>query len=121
MAVPPVLVVTFVFDPPKVIIVGPIANDTIHKLEEMLPLLSHNTGSLRRPPSTFVCDNTLVLRNWSIELIGHVTDEVSRIMIFLAVLECLEEEEGWLMRDTMAANDGFDVIHTMIFTSRRKQ
>ena len=118
MAVPPALVVTLTFDPPKVTIVGPIRQTTIAKLNATLPFLTRNVGSIRRDPPVFTTDQRRALNNWTLELKTQVTDEPSRIAFTLALLESLEEEGGWKMRDTHAGTDDFTETYTMFFTNK---
>ena len=118
MAVPPALVVTLTFDPPKIAVVGPIRQTTITKLNATLPFLTRNVGSVRRDPPVFVTDSKRALNNWTLELKSQVTDEPSRIAFMLAVLECLEDEGGWKMRDTHAITDDFTETYTMFFTNK---
>eukprot|EP00758_Cryptobia_borreli_P005062 Tbor_TRINITY_DN4719_c0_g1::TRINITY_DN4719_c0_g1_i1::g.16916::m.16916 len=93
-----ILIVNFHFNYPIIRIIGPIREQTIEKLNEILP---HRTTSLRsnrsgNPKFEFVQNPA----HWVVRLDNQFCDQVGMSSLFLAVLDALEEEGGWKLATT---------------------
>ena len=119
MAVPPVLVVNMLFDPPVVEILGPVHDATIAKLNDFLPHLTLNSTQGRRAPAKFEKVAEPV-SHWRIELRGAISNDPSRMAFMLALLDCLDEEGGWSMHDTHGSNTEFQEAHTFFFVKKSR-
>ena len=117
MAVAPVLVVSFVFDPPTISLVGQLQENTVAKLNELIPNLTSISAQGRRKPPTFEPKEEPI-KHWTVQLRNLVTDEVSRLAIMVAVLDALENEGGWSMRDTHGITHDDEEEYTMFFTKK---
>lgn len=120
MAVAPALVVTFTFNPPVVNITGPIAESSVAKLSEQLPRLTTNNVRGRRSPPKFEFSPEPA-PHWTLEMPTLVSDELSQLSIILAVLDCLEDEGGWSMRDTHANSQDYQDSFTFLFTKKTRR
>lgn len=119
MAVAPALVVSIAFEPPQISIVGPIQESTIHKLNELLPHLATNSCQGRRAPPAFV-QGALPIPHWSIELRNQLADETAKLSMMVAILDCLEDEGGWSMRDTHSLTYDYDEGYQFFFTKKSR-
>lgn len=115
----PALVVSFVFNPPRVSIVGPAQESTIAKLNILLPTLTSNSSQGRRKPETFQQFDA-PCRHWVVEYRHLLCDEVSRMSFMLAVLDTLEDEGGWGMHDTHAITHDIEDEFTFFFTRKSR-
>ena len=115
MAVPPVLIVSLEFDPPAIHFVGAVQPATLLKLNDLIPKLT-SVGNSRHAAPQFVSYTTPLPRHF-LEVRHQMTTEPTRMAMILAVLECLEDEGGWTMRDTHAslAVDSIE-CHKFFFT-----
>ena len=114
MAVAPALVVNFSFNPPVISIAGPVLESTVAKLSDQLPKLTTNSVRGRRDPPTFAHVAT-PQPHWLMELPSLFSDELSQLTMILAVLDCLEDEGGWGMRDTLASSADYIDNYTFFF------
>lgn len=117
MAVAPVLVVSVTFNPPDISIVGPIQESTVTKLNAVLPNLTSISCKGRRDPPQLEFKETPV-PHWQVELRGLLSDELSKLSILLSLLDCLEDEGGWGMRDCHALTFEDCEAHKMFFTKK---
>ena len=120
MAVAPALVVNLSFNPPVVSLSGPVAESTVAKLGEQLPRLTTNSVRGRRSPPTFQF-KTEPHPHWVLEMPTLFSDELSQMAIFVAVLDVLEDEGGWSMRDCHAVNSDYVDNHTLLFTKKTRR
>ena len=120
MAVAPALVAVFTFNPPVVSVSGPIAESTVAKLGEQLPRLTTNSVRGRKTPPTFqhVAEPH---PHWVLEMPTLVSDELSQMTMMLALLDCLEDEGGWSMRDTHAITGDYVDSYTFMFTKKTRR
>jgi hypothetical protein len=92
------LIVNFSFNPPEIVIIGGIRENTIEKLNTVLPAATTSTRSARAGAPKFVFDTN---RNfWKVTLDGQFCDQVGESALFLSVLDALEEEGGWKLVST---------------------
>lgn len=119
MAVPPALVVNFSFNPPLVSIAGPVKESTISKLSELLPQLSTNSCHGRRSPPVFV-PHDIPVRHYILDMASLMSNEPSKMAMMLAVLDCLEDEGCWTMRDCHATLYDYVEHHTFFFTMKSR-
>eukprot|EP01062_Namystynia_karyoxenos_P035223 TRINITY_DN25828_c0_g1_i1.p2 TRINITY_DN25828_c0_g1~~TRINITY_DN25828_c0_g1_i1.p2 ORF type:complete len:125 (+),score=37.27 TRINITY_DN25828_c0_g1_i1:95-469(+) len=96
----PNLVVNFYFNPPTIRIMGPIKEATIEKLNEVFPRLTSTVHAHRRGPPVF--EKMASPPHWAITLKGHFCDQLGQSMLFLGLLDALEEEGGWILKDCNA-------------------
>ncbi|CUG88896.1 Hypothetical protein, putative [Bodo saltans] len=94
----PNLVVNVTFNPPVVKLMGAtLREETIHKLEQVLPNVttthvSHN----KEAPKFQLLQNP---SHWHADLGQHYCDQLGRSLIFLALIETLEGED-WKLKGT---------------------
>jgi hypothetical protein len=120
MAVAPALVANFSFNPPVVSLSGPIAESTVAKLSEQLPRLTTNSVRGRKAPPTFRF-LTAPHPHWLLEMPSLVADDISQMTMMLAVLDCLEDEGGWSMRDCHAITADYVDNYTFMFTKKTRR
>jgi hypothetical protein len=119
MAVPPVLIVSLVFDPPVIAFFGPIQETTIKRLNGQLPFLTYNAGSRRKNQPVFEF-NAQPAPHWTLELRGQTTDVPSQMAIEIAILDALEEEGGWGLHDCHAVTMDFEESHKLFFVKKSR-
>lgn len=119
MAVAPAVIVAFVFNPPQISITGPVQDSTIAKLNLLLPTLTSNSCQGRRKPESFQLTEAPV-RQWTVEYRALVCDDIAELSVMLAVLDALEDEGGWSMRDTHAANHDVQSEYMFFFTRKSR-
>jgi hypothetical protein len=117
MAVPPGLVVNFSFNPPVISIAGPVQESTIAKLNELLPRLATNSVRGRRSPPRFTAQ-TEPAPHVLLDMGTLVADETAQMLMMLSLLDCLEDEGGWGMRDSHAAAYDYQNHYTFMFTKK---
>lgn len=117
MAVAPVLVVSFVFDPPQIAVVGQLQESTIAKLNDILPNLASINCHGRRKVEQFQVSES-PLKHWTVQFRTLVTEEPARIAIMLAVLDALDNEGGWTMRDSTGITHDDEEEYHMFFTKK---
>jgi hypothetical protein len=120
MAVAPALVVNFSFNPPVVSLSGPVLESTVAKLSEQLPRLTTNSVKGRKAPPTFR-HVTQPHPHWLLEMEALIADELSQLSIINAVLDCLEDEGGWGMHDTLAYTTDYVDHFTFFFTKKSQR
>ncbi|KAG5495024.1 hypothetical protein JKF63_02076 [Porcisia hertigi] len=96
------LIVTMSFNSPEIKIIGPVLESTIERLNEVLPVSTTSTRSIRssQPKFEYLSNPD----HWSIKLNGQFCDNegVSRLMIVL--LDALEEDGGWKLVSSQASS-----------------
>eukprot|EP00331_Platyophrya_macrostoma_P035564 CAMPEP_0176438156 /NCGR_PEP_ID=MMETSP0127-20121128/19106_1 /TAXON_ID=938130 /ORGANISM="Platyophrya macrostoma, Strain WH" /LENGTH=124 /DNA_ID=CAMNT_0017822033 /DNA_START=44 /DNA_END=418 /DNA_ORIENTATION=+ len=95
------LIVNFSFNFPEISIVGPIRENTIEKLNQVLPVSTTSTRSARAGNPKFA-KLTAPHAHWSVKLDGQYCDQVGICNLFMQVLDALEEEGGWKLASTHA-------------------
>jgi len=94
----PNLIVNASFNPPVLKLMGStLREETIHKLEQRLPVATTTSQSGQRDAPKFQ-----LLQNpthWHIDLGQHYCDQLGRSLIFMAVMEVLDSEE-WKLKGT---------------------
>eukprot|EP01063_Lacrimia_lanifica_P005782 TRINITY_DN1349_c0_g1_i1.p2 TRINITY_DN1349_c0_g1~~TRINITY_DN1349_c0_g1_i1.p2 ORF type:complete len:125 (+),score=57.02 TRINITY_DN1349_c0_g1_i1:79-453(+) len=96
----PNLIVNFFFNPPCIRIIGPIKEGTIEKLNNLFPRMTSTASGTKTAPPKFVHEITPA--HWHVKLTGQYCDQLGQSMLFLALLDALEEEGGWVLKDTNA-------------------
>lgn len=117
MAVPPALIVSMTFNPPDVSIVGPIAESTILKLNELLPQLS-SLSPLGRKVTPLFEFHEKPLPHWTLYMKHLVFDEKCQMAAMLTILDCIEHEGCWSMRNSHA--NAFSDMDTYKFFFTKK-
>lgn len=113
------MVVNFSFNPPVISIAGPIKESTIAKLNDLLPHLTSNSVRGRRAPPSFVV-NEAPTKHYILDMPTLVANEESQMAIMLAVLDCIEDEGCWTMRDCHATLYDYIEHHTLFFTMKSR-
>ncbi len=94
----PNLVVSCTFNPPVVKIMGAtLREETVHKLESKLPLVTSTAQTPGKEPPKFVFQKDPA--HWTIELGQQFCDHLGRSLVYLAIIEALEGED-WKLRAT---------------------
>lgn len=94
----PNLIVTCTFNPPQIKLMGTtLREETIHKLEQRLPMVTSTAQSPSKEPPKFVFVKEPA--HWAIDLGQQYCDHLGRSMIYLTIIECLEAED-WKLRAT---------------------
>eukprot|EP00659_Diplonema_papillatum_P004804 gene4804-7410_t len=96
----PNLIVNFLFNPPTIRIVGPIKETTVEKLNQTFPRTTSTAQGTKTAPPKFVHEATPP--HWFVKLTGQYCDQLGQSMLCLALLDALEEEGGWVLKDTNA-------------------
>eukprot|EP00759_Apiculatamorpha_spiralis_P057061 PhF_6_TR8407/c0_g1_i1/m.13135 len=100
MALKPVLIVNAQFNPPTFSIIGPIKETTLQNLQQTLPASTTTMRGVKKEPPTFVHKPSP--DHWMLRLDGQYCDQLGMSQLFLRMLECLEDEGGWVLKDTTA-------------------
>eukprot|EP01060_Flectonema_neradi_P033256 TRINITY_DN5522_c0_g1_i2.p1 TRINITY_DN5522_c0_g1~~TRINITY_DN5522_c0_g1_i2.p1 ORF type:complete len:125 (+),score=18.62 TRINITY_DN5522_c0_g1_i2:63-437(+) len=96
----PNLIVNFTFNSPTVRIVGPIKESTIEKLNSCFPRVTSTAQGTKTAPPKFIHESSPP--HWYIRLNGMFCDQLGQSMLCLCLLDALEEEGGWVLKDTNA-------------------
>lgn len=94
------LVVNFSFNSPEIRIIGPIRENTIEKLNQVLPVATTSTRSSRAGNPKF--QRVTSPPHWHVKLDGQFCDQVGVCSLFMQMLDALEEEGGWKLASTHA-------------------
>jgi hypothetical protein len=92
----PSLVVSVTFNPPVVKLLGAtLREETIKKLEGLLPKVTTTQGATGKEPPKF----TFVKEppHWHMEVSQQFCDHLGRSLVFMAIIETLEAED-WTLR-----------------------
>ena len=98
MALKPVLIVNAHFNPPTFSILGPIKETTLTHLQQTLPTSTTTSRGVKKELPTF--KHVSSPDHWTIRLDGMFCDQLGMSQLFLRLLECLEDEGGWVLKDT---------------------
>jgi hypothetical protein len=94
----PNLVVNVTFNPPVVKMMGTtLREETVHKLEQVLPQATTTSLTHQRSPPKFQLLNNPT--HWHMDLGQHYCDQLGRSIIFLCLIENLEAED-WVLKGT---------------------
>eukprot|EP01064_Diplonema_japonicum_P000317 TRINITY_DN10216_c1_g1_i1.p1 TRINITY_DN10216_c1_g1~~TRINITY_DN10216_c1_g1_i1.p1 ORF type:complete len:125 (+),score=12.69 TRINITY_DN10216_c1_g1_i1:125-499(+) len=96
----PNLIVNFMFNPPQVKIIGPIKETTVEKLNSLFPRMTSTAQGTKTAPPKFIHESSPP--HWCVRLIGQFCDQLGQSMLCLSLLDALEEEGGWVLKDTNA-------------------
>lgn len=110
----PNLVVNFIFNPPTIRIIGPIKETTVEKLSQTIPCKTNTTPSTKKSSDPkFVHESSPP--HWYIQLQGQYCDQLGQSMLYMALLDALEDEGGWMLKDcnavTMEDTDAIQQAH----------
>lgn len=94
------LIVNISINSPEIRIIGPIRENTIEKLNQVLPMATTSTRSGRagQPKFQYLSNPN----HWYVKLDGQFCDQVGVCALFLVLFDALEEEGGWKMSTTHA-------------------
>eukprot|EP00993_Chasmostoma_nieuportense_P006309 NODE_6936_length_485_cov_23.078212_g6770_i0.p2 GENE.NODE_6936_length_485_cov_23.078212_g6770_i0~~NODE_6936_length_485_cov_23.078212_g6770_i0.p2 ORF type:complete len:119 (+),score=25.57 NODE_6936_length_485_cov_23.078212_g6770_i0:60-416(+) len=117
MAIPSNLVVNMTFNPPEMVILGPIKDTTIQKLQSTIPQVC-TSSSGTRGPIIFTKNDTPP--HWYCKLPAQYCNEaMGQSQIMLTVMDLLEEEGGWKLKGTNALNhDETKVTYKFFFVQK---
>eukprot|EP00998_Keelungia_sp_KM082_P000005 NODE_10008_length_498_cov_46.555256_g9985_i0.p1 GENE.NODE_10008_length_498_cov_46.555256_g9985_i0~~NODE_10008_length_498_cov_46.555256_g9985_i0.p1 ORF type:complete len:119 (-),score=21.18 NODE_10008_length_498_cov_46.555256_g9985_i0:72-428(-) len=117
MAVPANLVVNLTFNPPEIVIVGPIKETTVQKLQSIFPQVCTSS-----PGQKSLCQFMKVESppHWYCKLsAGYCNEEMGQSQIMLTIMDCLEEEGGWKLKASNALNhDDTKVTYKFFFVQK---
>ncbi len=118
MAVAPVLVVSLTFNPPTVSFIGPVHEHTVLRLGEILPGLCTISAQGRKPQPRFhFVDGPVPY--WTVEYKNLICDELAILRFQCAVLDTLELEGHWRMKDTQAIKTVDCEAYKFFFVKKR--
>jgi hypothetical protein len=110
------LIVNVTCNPPVINIVGPIKENTILKLNTILPTVQTTTNTSK---SKFAFERKENPPHWHGELRTHFANEqVGQAAIFVTLMDALEEEGGWKLKGSNATNHDVDKITYKFFFVR---
>merc|ERR1719487_518533 len=90
----------FNFNPPTIRIIGPIKETTVEKLNNVFPKMTSTATGTKKAPPKFV--HEAQPPHWYVQLVGQYCDQMGQSLLCLALLDALEEEGGWVLKDTNA-------------------
>jgi hypothetical protein len=94
----PNLIVNVTFNPPVIKMMGTtLREETVTKLEQLLPGVTTTSLSSQREPPKFQLMNSP--QHWHMDLGQHYCDQLGRSLIFLCLIEALESED-WMLKGT---------------------
>eukprot|EP00756_Hemistasia_phaeocysticola_P003391 Hpha_TRINITY_DN12221_c0_g1::TRINITY_DN12221_c0_g1_i1::g.16889::m.16889 len=109
----PNLVVNFIFNPPTIRIIGPIKETTVETLNQIFPRMTNTSPGTKKAPPKFVHESSPP--HWYIQLLGQYCDQLGQSMLYLSLLDALEAEGGWMLKDcnavTMEDTDAIQQAH----------
>ena len=111
------LIVNMTFNPPYITIIGPVKDNTVQKLNTVLPLscTSTQTGKVK-----FAFERKDTPPHWAGELrASYANEEVGQSLLTLALLDALEEEGGWKLKGSNATNHDVDKVTYKFFFVRK--
>eukprot|EP00992_Anisonema_acinus_P000383 TRINITY_DN10135_c0_g1_i1.p1 TRINITY_DN10135_c0_g1~~TRINITY_DN10135_c0_g1_i1.p1 ORF type:complete len:119 (+),score=28.73 TRINITY_DN10135_c0_g1_i1:62-418(+) len=117
MAIPANLICNLTFNPPELVILGPIKDTTIQKLEQILPQVCTSSPGQKTvvqfqknesPPHWFAKLGTM-----------FCNEEMGQSQIMLKLMDCLEDEGGWKLKGSNAINhDETKVTYKFFFVQK---
>eukprot|EP00658_Telonema_sp_P-2_P027798 TRINITY_DN2140_c0_g1_i1.p1 TRINITY_DN2140_c0_g1~~TRINITY_DN2140_c0_g1_i1.p1 ORF type:complete len:118 (+),score=56.18 TRINITY_DN2140_c0_g1_i1:25-378(+) len=100
------LIVNLTVNPPYMTIVGPIRENTIQKLNSILPAVCSTVATDK---TKFAFEHKDSPPHWFGELRTSFADEeIGQSSMVLALLDALEAEGGWKLKGSNATNHDFD-------------
>ena len=108
------LIVNFEFNPPVILIVGPIPEATIRALEKLLPRVTTSTTA----PSSHQFEGQAGMWRGSLPA-SYANEEVGQSRLTLAMLDCLAEE-GWGLKGSTATTYGDKVSYKYFFVQQTR-
>jgi hypothetical protein len=110
------LIVNITFNPPNFCIIGPVKENTIQKLNQMLPTVCTTTNTAK---VKFAFQRREDPPHWYGELRPHFANEdIGQALIFATMLDALEEEGGWKLKGSNATNHDVDKVTYKFFFVR---
>ena len=110
------LIVNFTFNPPFITIVGPVKENTIQKLNAVLPTVCTTTCTAKTKFAFQRQDNP---PHWYGELkTSFANEEIGQTALVLSLLDSLEEEGGWKLKGSNATNHDVDKVTYKYFFVR---
>eukprot|EP00760_Papus_ankaliazontas_P033891 PhM_4_TR6780/c0_g1_i1/m.96210 len=111
------LIVNITVNPPQLFIVGPIKETTIAKLNEVLP---NACTSMPGQKAVFSFEKKNEPPHYFGQLPGsYANEDIGQTRIFLALLDCLEEEGGWKLKGSNATNHDVSKTTYKLFFVRK--
>ncbi|KAJ9468310.1 hypothetical protein DIPPA_29994 [Diplonema papillatum] len=135
----PSLAVVLSFNPPEMAIIGPVREQTVDALAAQLPAVfstaSGRALTSRAPPQRFVrtgcrpgglaglAGSERAEEYWHYRANAHFADELAQAFVASLLLDVLEKEGGWVLRDTNAAHvasgEGETKVHAKFFFTKK--
>ena len=110
------LIVNITCNPPYITIVGPIKENTVQKLNSVLPSICTTTSTAK---TKFAFQRKDEPPHWFGELrMSFANEEVGQSAMVLALLDALEEEGGWKLKGSNATNHDVDKVTYKFFFVR---
>jgi len=111
------LVVNITFNPPEIVVIGPVKDTTIQKLEQIVPQVC-TTSPGQKGIGRFQKMDTPP--HWFCRLSSHYcNEEMGQTQIMLKVMDCLEDEGGWKLKASNAINhDETKVTYKFFFSQK---
>jgi len=108
------LIINITYNPPFISIIGPIKENTVQKLNSVLPTMCTTTHTAKVKFALQRVDNP---PHWYGELRTHfANEEVGQAQMFVTIMDALEEEGGWKLKGSNAINHDVDkVTYKFIF------
>ncbi|RNF16330.1 hypothetical protein TcG_06473 [Trypanosoma cruzi] len=94
------LVINLLFNSPEIRIMGPVKEQTIDKLNEVIPNATSTARSTRVAPSRFQYISNP--NHWYMKLDGQFCDEDGISYLMVLLLDALEEEGLWKLVSSTA-------------------
>lgn len=95
------LIINVTFNPPIIKIVGPCKETTIEKLNSILPRSTTSLRSSRAGVPKFTY-SAAPHSHWTVKLDGQFCDQLGESVLFLTILDAIEEEGGWKLVTTQS-------------------
>jgi hypothetical protein len=110
------LIINVTVNPPEIAIVGPIKENTIQKLNTILPTVCTTTNTAK---TKFAFNRVENPPHWNGKLSTHfANEEIGQAQLFVTMLDALEEEGGWKLKGSNATNHDVDKVTYKFFFVR---
>jgi hypothetical protein len=124
MAGPSTLMINLRFNPPEIEMLGPVLESTVLKLSALLPRMTSLSHARARKelPMFQLAGPPDRPAHWRLEMPWSVAHEVAQMQMTHAIIECVDEEGVWDMRDSTSFT-GPDAVDytTLIFVKKPKR